>query len=74
MVLGMMTKGLQSPFYFVGAIGVYLLLTGQWRRLFGVGHLAGILVGASIIAAWLAPFGLRLGWPAAYAAFMGDGA
>src|SRR5262245_11981641 len=34
MALAMLTKGIQAPVYFVGSVGFYLVLTGQWRRLF----------------------------------------
>src|SRR5262245_19228359 len=34
MALAMLTKGIQAPVSFVGSVGFYLVLTGQWRRLF----------------------------------------
>src|SRR5262249_432081 len=53
MALAMLTKGIQAPTYFVGSIFAYLVLTGQWRRLFCRGHLLGALAGAAILLAWV---------------------
>src|SRR5262249_1546129 len=49
MALGALTKGAQAPAYFVGSIGVYLVLSRQWRRLFSAGHLLGVLTAAVLI-------------------------
>jgi hypothetical protein len=72
MSLAMLTKGLQAPIYFTGAVFGYLLLTGQWRRLFTLSHLAGVLVGATFIALWTVPYYEALGWPAVHAVWFGD--
>jgi 4-amino-4-deoxy-L-arabinose transferase-like glycosyltransferase len=72
MSLAMLTKGLQAPIYFTGAVFGYLLVTGQWRRLFTPAHLAGVLVGALFIALWTVPYYLAMGWPAVHAVWFGD--
>jgi 4-amino-4-deoxy-L-arabinose transferase-like glycosyltransferase len=74
MALGMLTKGLQAPVYFAGAIGAYLVLTGQWRRLFSRGHLTGILVAVAILLVWMVPLFLQVGLPGVREAWLGDGA
>ena len=61
--LAVLAKGPQPPVYFLGSVGLYLLLTGEWRRLFSRAHLAGIAVGAGIVLAWMVPCALRVGWP-----------
>jgi 4-amino-4-deoxy-L-arabinose transferase-like glycosyltransferase len=70
--LAMLTKGLQAPLYFVGATTVYLVLTGQWRKLFCRGHLFGALVGLAILLAWLVPYWFAMGWFGVWAAWLGD--
>ena len=55
MALAVLTKGPQPPVYFLGAVGAYVLLTRDWRRLFSVGHLVGALVGGAVLAAWFVP-------------------
>jgi 4-amino-4-deoxy-L-arabinose transferase-like glycosyltransferase len=72
MALGMLTKGIQAPAYFIGAIGAYLVLSGQWRRLFCRGHLVGLLAGAAVLLTWIIPYALLMGWPAVHAAWFGD--
>jgi 4-amino-4-deoxy-L-arabinose transferase-like glycosyltransferase len=74
MALGMMTKGLQAPTYFVGGVVAYMLVMRQWRQIFCWGHLLGALFGASIVLAWLIPYGLQLGWFAVYSVWLGDAA
>ena len=59
---GMLTKGLQAPVYFCGAVGLTLISRGRWRDLFSPPHLVGAAVGAIGVAAWQAAFMLRLGW------------
>ena len=61
MALGGLTKGPQAPAYFLGAVVLYPLCTGQWRRLFSIAHLIGIGVGIAILAAWHVPYYLRVG-------------
>jgi len=72
MALGMLTKGMQAPAYFLAAIVIYRVLTGQWRRLFSAAHLLGALAGAVLLLAWLVPYGLTMGWPAVAAVWTAD--
>jgi 4-amino-4-deoxy-L-arabinose transferase-like glycosyltransferase len=72
MALAMLTKGLQAPVYFVGATTAYVMLTGQWRKLFSRGHLLGALVGAVILLAWVIPYYFALGWSGVVMAWIGD--
>ncbi len=72
MALAMMTKGLQAPAYFLGAVVVSLALTGQWRRLFSPAHLLGVLAAAVVLAAWLVPYGRVLGWSGVHDVWLGD--
>ncbi len=72
MALATLTKGIQAPPYFLGAITIYLVLTRAWRRLFCWGHLAGMAVGAAILLAWVVPYGLEMGWPAVTQVWLGD--
>ncbi len=62
MALAALTKGPQAPLYFAGSIGAYLLVMGEWRRLFSVAHLLGILMSAFIIGAWFVPLAIHQGW------------
>jgi len=59
--LAVLAKGPQPPVYFLGAVGAYVLLTRDWRRLFSIGHLIGALVGAAVLAAWCVPVYLHEG-------------
>ena len=61
MALGGLTKGPQAPAYFVGAVTMYLVCTGQWRRLFSVAHLIGVGVALAILATWHVPYAFRVG-------------
>ena len=70
--LGVLCKGPQPPVYFLTAVGVYLLWTGQWRRLFSRAHLIGAAVGAAVVFAWLIPCALRTSWPEVWAIFTND--
>jgi 4-amino-4-deoxy-L-arabinose transferase-like glycosyltransferase len=72
MALATLTKGIQAPPYFVGGIGLYLVVTWQWRRLVSPAHLLGVLVCVAIVAAWVVPYGMTLGWPAAMRVWLGD--
>jgi 4-amino-4-deoxy-L-arabinose transferase-like glycosyltransferase len=72
MALATLTKGVQAPTYFIGAVTVYLVLTGQWRRLFCVGQLWGMLVGALVMLTWIVPYALAMGWDAVIFAWTGD--
>ena len=70
--LAVLCKGPQPPVYFLGSVTAYLLLTGQWRRLFSWAHLAGALAGAAVVLAWLIPCIMRTSWPVARAILMND--
>jgi 4-amino-4-deoxy-L-arabinose transferase-like glycosyltransferase len=72
MALATLTKGIQAPPYFLGGIAAFLLLSGQWRRLFCWGHLIGGIVGAAILLAWVIPYGCVMGWPAVREVWLGD--
>lgn len=60
--LGALTKGPQAPVYFVGGVGLYLLLQRDWRWLFCTGHLLGVLAFLAVVGAWQLPFAHQLGW------------
>jgi 4-amino-4-deoxy-L-arabinose transferase-like glycosyltransferase len=59
--LATLTKGPQAPLYFAGGIGVYLLLTRQWRFAVSWSHLAGVALYLTLVGAWQIPFTLALG-------------
>ena len=64
MALATLTKGLQAPVYFFGAIGLYLLITRRLRELLSAAHLGGLIVGLLLWAAWQVPYSLEMGWHA----------
>jgi len=70
--LGVLCKGPQAPVYFFTAVTTYLLLTGQWRRLFTSAHVLGAAVGVGIVLCWLIPCIVRTSWPTAKAIVMND--
>jgi 4-amino-4-deoxy-L-arabinose transferase-like glycosyltransferase len=70
--LAALTKSLQGPAYFAIAVCLYLVLQKDWRTLFGWPHLAGLAAFTAIVGAWLVPFWLMQGWPAAHAIWTGD--
>ena len=72
MALGSLTKGMQAPTYFVGAVVLYLVVMREWKRLFSLAHVLGIAVGAAVHLAWILPHAQVVGWGGAYAAWMGD--
>jgi 4-amino-4-deoxy-L-arabinose transferase-like glycosyltransferase len=73
MALAALAKGgPQPPVYFVGSVTAYLVLTGQWRRLFTRAHLVGALAGTVVIAVWAVPYALEQGWENLRALWMGD--
>lgn len=63
MALAVLCKGPQPPVYFVGAVGLYLLVNRRLRDLFSLAHLIGALAGGAIILAWLIPCVMQEGWP-----------
>jgi 4-amino-4-deoxy-L-arabinose transferase-like glycosyltransferase len=72
--LAVLCKGPQPPVYFFGAVSVYLVWSGQWRRLFSRAHLVGMLAGGTLVLAWLIPCVLQTSWPVARAILMNDSA
>ena len=59
--LGMLTKGLQAPVYFVGSTVLFLVITGNWQAILTRCHGAGILVFCVIFGAWQLPFTIQRG-------------
>jgi len=59
--LGTLTKGPQAPVYFATTVGVYLLITRQWRDAISWGHLVGIGVFLVVWGAWQVPYYLAVG-------------
>ncbi|HEY1376077.1 MAG TPA: glycosyltransferase family 39 protein [Gemmataceae bacterium] len=72
--LAALQKGPQAPVYFAGAVGVYLVARGEWRRLLTAAHGVGLLVFAGVIGAWQVPFLLAEGWEATYRIWLSDSA
>ncbi len=69
--LGMLTKGAQAPVYFVGGVGMYLLLTGRWREVFRWPQFVGLTLLVVAYAAWGIPYYLRAGAENAWIMFNG---
>lgn len=61
--LAALAKGPQGPVYFVGPVGMFLLLRRDWRFLLSTSHLAGLATFAAMLGAWQVPFFMELGWP-----------
>src|SRR6202789_12251 len=59
LALAMLAKGLVAPVFFVAAAGLYLLLTGEWRRWRQLRLFSGILLFLAIAAPWHILAGLR---------------
>lgn len=70
--LATLTKGPQAPTYFVASIGLYLLITRQWRFALSWWHLLGIAVAVAVVGLWLIPFGLSIGLNGIRHFFTGD--
>jgi 4-amino-4-deoxy-L-arabinose transferase-like glycosyltransferase len=70
--LGTLTKGIQAPVYFAGGVGLFLLITGSWRRALAWPHAAGIAVFLAVWGAWQVPYFARLGWPGVLHVYFGD--
>lgn len=56
-----LTKGPQAPVYFVGGIGLFLVLSRNWRWAVSWSHAAGIALFLVIVGAWQIPFSIALG-------------
>lgn len=59
---GMLTKGLQAPLYFGGAVAIYLLLSRRWRELASWPHVCGIVVLCAAVGIWQVAFVQQVGW------------
>ena len=59
LALGLLTKGLVTPVFFLAAAVPYLLLTGLWRRWRELRLFTGILLFLAIAAPWHVLAGLR---------------
>ena len=59
-----LTKSLQAPVYFIGAVVLYLWWTRDLRFLFSSAHVVGIVVFAALFLAWQIPFYEQLDWTA----------
>ena len=59
--LATLAKGPQAPVYFAGGIGLYLVLSRQWRFAFSWSHAIGIVVFLGLVSAWQIPFAMALG-------------
>ncbi len=70
--LGMLTKGLQAPFYFVGATWLFLVATGDWRLIFTRAQLAGIALFVAIVGVWQVPFMWYRGLSDTWYIYFGD--
>ena len=70
--LGMLTKGLQAPLYFVGATTLFLLVTKNRRLLFSRGHGIGILVFVLVLGVWQGPFAWQRGFADSWNIYFGD--
>ena len=70
--LGMLTKGLQAPVYFVGSTILFLLLSGNWRAIITTGHLMGMSIFVLVFGAWQLPFTLHRGIADSKEIYFGD--
>jgi 4-amino-4-deoxy-L-arabinose transferase-like glycosyltransferase len=59
LALGVLTKGLVAPVFFIAAAVPYLLLTGTWRRWREFRPVTGLLLFLAIAAPWHILAGLR---------------
>jgi 4-amino-4-deoxy-L-arabinose transferase-like glycosyltransferase len=70
--LATLAKGPQGLVYFTATIGLYLLLTGQWRDLFRPAHAAGICLFLVFWGAWQLPFYFSTDWNSVRQMYSGD--
>jgi len=59
LAFAVLTKGLVAPVFFLGAAGLYLALTGEWRNLGKTRPVSGLLLFFAIAAPWHILAGLR---------------
>lgn len=69
---GMLTKGLQAPVYFGGAVGLTLLATRKWRELLTWSHAAGLALALLCVSAWQLLFVRELGWAEGWNIYFND--
>jgi 4-amino-4-deoxy-L-arabinose transferase-like glycosyltransferase len=70
--LGMLTKGPQAPAYFLGGVGLFLLLSRRWRELLAWPHFVGIALFLFAWGLWQIPFSLCVPAEDSWAMFSGD--
>lgn len=59
--LATLAKGPQAPVYFAGGVGLYLVVTRQWRFAISWSHALGVALYLALVGAWQIPFALALG-------------
>lgn len=70
--LAALQKGPQGPICFCGAVGLYLVVRGDWRRLITRAHGLGLLAFATIVGIWQVPYTLSAGWHATARIWLND--
>ena len=68
-----LAKGPQGPVYFAATVTVFLTLKRDWRFLFSLSHVVGLLTFAAVLGAWQIPFSLRAGSNATIAIWSEEG-
>lgn len=61
--LSVLTKGLQAPAFFYGAVVPYLIAQRKAREIFSWRHLAGIFVAGAVVSLWLIPLSREVKLP-----------
>jgi 4-amino-4-deoxy-L-arabinose transferase-like glycosyltransferase len=69
---GLCKGGLQPPVYLLGPIGLSLAWKRDLRYLFSWSHLAGLIFGLALVAAWAVPCAERVGWVLTKYVWMAD--
>lgn len=67
-----LAKGPQGPLYFVASTWLFLLLARDWRRLWGRGHLVGMLAFMACLGSWQIPYYLRTNLASVYGIWTGN--
>jgi 4-amino-4-deoxy-L-arabinose transferase-like glycosyltransferase len=70
--LATLTKGLQAPVYFATGVGLYALVTRQFRLLWHPAALLGLAVYSAIVLAWAGPFAASQGMAGLKAVFVSE--
>jgi len=71
--LAALTKGLQAPVAFFGAVYLFLLIRRDWRFLFHPAHFVGLVLFVGVVAIWQVPFYLEAGWDGTRATWLDPG-